>query len=94
MLYLSPFQILAAGVAGVLILRFLRAFVFAHPLDDIPGPETKSLLKGLSYSIHLRLAPASDRWSLEIGNLDQVFSSDSRDFHRSLSESCESLKTM
>ncbi|KAJ2930386.1 hypothetical protein H1R20_g6714, partial [Candolleomyces eurysporus] len=65
MLYLSPFQILASVLIGLLILRLLRVFVLAHPLDCIPGPPSQSLVKG---------------------NLGQLFSTDSRNFHRSLSE--------
>ncbi|RXW23124.1 hypothetical protein EST38_g2751 [Candolleomyces aberdarensis] len=45
MLYFSPFQILASILVGLLILRLLRGFVLAHPLDCIPGPPSQSLLK-------------------------------------------------
>lgn len=46
MLYLSTFQILAAALVGLIILRLLRVFVLAHPLDCIPGPPSQSFVKG------------------------------------------------
>ncbi|KAJ2915623.1 hypothetical protein MD484_g4784, partial [Candolleomyces efflorescens] len=46
MTYLSPFQLLAGTLAGLIVLRLLRIFVFAHPLDCIPGPPSPSFVKG------------------------------------------------
>lgn len=67
---------------GILLLtwRFLRPYVTRSPLDNVPGPPSASILKGMCFATLIDL-----RKPVCIGNILQLFNpEDAWDFHKAI----------